>query len=344
MRKLLVAFALTLGLGLSVSLATPLDTDNDTWSNVSETAIGTSPASACGVNAWPADLNNDTISDGTDLTTISGSFGLSVPPAPARHDVAPDPPDGFVDGTDLIKVSGFFGQTCIWKPALYTSWQWQLTGTLDLTLDVDMYDVDMFSTSEAQVAVIHDGGAKAVCYISAGSWENWRPDAGSFPASVKGRNNGWPQEKWLDIRNLTVLGPIMEARLNLCVSKGFDGVEFDNVDGYSNNTGFPLTYAHQITYNTFLANEAHERGLSAGLKNDVEQVVDLLPFFDWALNEECFQYEECDTLLPFIQAGKAVFEVEYGTPTSQFCPQANAMNFNAMRKHLDLDAFREPCR
>ena len=234
--------------------------------------------------------------------------------------------------------------SAIWKPDLNTSWQWQLTGSLDLSVAAKMFDVDLFDVSAAQVQAIHAKGSKAVCYISAGSWENWRPDAGSFPASVKGKNNGWPGEMWLDIRNLAVLGPIMEARLDLCVSKGFDGVEFDNVDGYTNNTGFPLTYGNQLAYNKFLANAAHARGLSAGLKNDVEQVVDLLPFFDWALNEECFQYNECDTLLPFVQAGKAVFVVEYELSTNQFCPQANAMNFNAMRKHLDLDAFREPCR
>jgi hypothetical protein len=207
-----------------------------------------------------------------------------------------------------------------------------------------MYDIDLFDNSASVVASLHAQGRKVVCYVSAGSWENWRPDAGQFPESVKGKSNGWPGEKWLDIRRLDVLGPIMEARMDLCQAKGFDGIEFDNVDGYDNNTGFPLTYQDQITYNKFLANAAHARGLSAGLKNDVEQVVDLLPFFDWALSEECFQYDECDALLPFVRAGKAVFVVEYALSTSQFCPQANAMNFNAMRKNLDLDAYREPCR
>ncbi len=232
----------------------------------------------------------------------------------------------------------------IWRPALNTSWQWQLTGTLDTSVDVEMYDIDLFDNDASVVASLHAQGRRVVCYISAGSWEDWRPDADQFPGSVKGRSNGWPGERWLDIRRLDILGPIMEARMDLCAQKGFDGVEFDNVDGYSGNTGFPLTYQDQLTYNRWLAGAAHARGLSVGLKNDVEQVVDLLPFFDWALSEECFSYNECNALLPFIQAGKAVFVVEYDLSTSQFCPQANAMNFNAMRKHLDLDAYREPCR
>ncbi len=179
--------------------------------------------------------------------------------------------------------------------------------------------------------------------MSAGSWENWRPDAAQFPATVLGHNNGWPGEKWLDIRRLDVLGPIMEARLNLCRDKGFDAVEPDNIDGYSNNTGFPLTAQDQLTYNRFLADAAHARGLSIGLKNDLEQVPDLLSRFDFAVNEECFRYNECAALSPFINAGKAVFETEYNQATASFCPLASGLGFSSMKKNLDLDAWRAPC-
>jgi len=50
--------------------------------------------------------------------------------------------------------------------------------------------------------------------------------------------------------------PIVKARLDLCRSKGFDGVEFDNLDGYTNSTGFPLIAADRLAYNRFLAGEA----------------------------------------------------------------------------------------
>jgi hypothetical protein len=86
------------------------------------------------------------------------------------------------------------------------------------------------------------------------------------------------------------------------------------------------------------------RGLSIGLKNDLDQIPDLVDDFDWALNEQCFEYEECDTLLPFIAANKAVFGVEYEGNTASFCPEANAMNFDWLKKNLDLDAFRVACR
>ncbi len=232
-----------------------------------------------------------------------------------------------------------------WHPALNTSWQWQLTGTVDQSFNVTMYDIDMFDNTASVVQSLHNAGRIVICYIDAGTWENWRPDANQFPASVKGDNNGWPGEVWLDIRQQSILDPIMEARMDQCKAKGFDGVEFDNVDGYSNTTGFSISANDQLSYNVFLANAAHQRGLSVALKNDPDQVKKLLPYFDWELDEQCFEYTECDKLTPFIQAGKAVMEVEYNLDTSSFCPQANKMNFNSMKKHQDpVDAWREACR
>jgi hypothetical protein len=135
----------------------------------------------------------------------------------------------------------------------------------------------------------------------------------------------------------------MAARMDLCKSKGFDAIEPDNVDGYANRSGFPLTETDQIAYNKWLATAAHSRGLSIGLKNDLDQVADLVSSFDWALNEQCFQYNECSALAPFTQAGKAVFEVEYSLSTDQFCSKAIAMQFNSMKKGLDLDPPRTAC-
>jgi hypothetical protein len=231
----------------------------------------------------------------------------------------------------------------IWRPEPGTTWQWQLSGTIDTTAVADMFDVDLFEASRSVVADLHDRGRVVVCYLNAGAWEEFRPDADAFPESLLGEPNGWPGERWLDIRRLEWLGPIMEARLDLCRDKGFDGVEVDNVDGYANETGFPLTAADQLAYNRFLADAAHSRGLSVGLKNDVEQAQALEPYFDWAINEECVRYHECGQLLPFIEAGKAVFHVEYDLEASDFCPQTAALGFSSIRKRPELDAWRLPC-
>ena len=232
-----------------------------------------------------------------------------------------------------------------WQPTPGTSWQIQFRGQIDTSLDVQVYDLDMVDTPTSIIDQLHTDGHKVMCYFSAGSWEQWRSDADDFPDSVLGDDlDGWPGEKWLDIRRLDLLGPIMSARLDTAAQKNCDGVDPDNVDGYNNSTGFNLSYQDQLAYNTWLADQAHARGLAIGLKNDLDQIADLLPYFDWALNEQCFQYNECDLLLPFVTANKPVFGIEYNSDTSSFCPLANQMNFDFLKKNWDLDAWRIACR
>jgi len=233
----------------------------------------------------------------------------------------------------------------VWRPAPGTSWQWQLSGTIDDTLEVAMYDLDLFDTPRDLIDRLHARGVVVICYFSAGSHEAWRPDADAFPPEVIGAPlDGWAGERWLDIRTKAVRTR-MRARLERARRSGCDGVEPDNVDGYSNRTGFPLTARDQLSFNRFLARAAHTRGLSVGLKNDLEQVAELEPYFDWALDEECVQYDECDRLAPFISAGKAVFHVEYGDAAlaAKICPDANARGFDTLVKHTALDAFRVAC-
>ncbi len=234
----------------------------------------------------------------------------------------------------------------IWQPEPGTSWQWQLTGTIATSLAVQMYDVDLFDAPDSVFASLHARGIRVVCYFSAGSYENWRADAAEFPSAVIGRElDGWAGERWLDIRAPEVRTQ-MQARLARAKQRGCDGVEPDNVDGYANTSGFPLTSADQLSYNRFLAKEAHALGLSIGLKNDLDQVPMLVGDFDWALDEECASYNECDALEPFIAANKAVFHVEYGTAAlaTTVCPAANARNFDTLIKNLDLDGWRVACR
>jgi hypothetical protein len=257
-------------------------------------------------------------------------------------------------------------QGACWKPAVNTRWQYQLQGTAGMAasghinvnisavpftggaavkpavFDIDLYQDEAFAgnastVNTAAVQAIHAAGGKAICYVSAGTWENWRPDASAFPASVRGRKNGWPGEVWLDIRQTGILIPIMQARLDKCATAGFNGVEWDNVDGYSNRSGFPLTAADQTNYNALLANLAHSRGLSVALKNAVELVPTLAPYFDYAVNEECQRYKECGTYTGnFVQAAKPVFQVEYSGTLASICTNANQSGRNAIKKSLDL--------
>jgi hypothetical protein len=235
-----------------------------------------------------------------------------------------------------------------WRPRPGQSWQWQLSGLpVDTSIAADIYDLDLFETSAETVAGLHGRGRRAICYLSAGSFEEWRPDAGLFPREVIGRAySGWPGEWWLDIRAMEALAPQLEARLDLCRAKGFDGVEADNLDGYQAATGFPLTAQDQLRFNRWLAGQAHARGLSIGLKNDPEQVMDLADDFDWALVEDCFGHGWCEAFAPFAAQGRLVVAVEYadsGVDWPGACAQARALGYSMVFKNRDLDAWLATC-
>jgi hypothetical protein len=238
-----------------------------------------------------------------------------------------------------------------YRPALDVTWQWQLTGSLETGYQAEIYDVDLFETSAAALAALRSHGRRILCYFSAGSVEDGRPDAGRFPAEGVGhRLDGYPGERWLDIRRRDVLD-VMVARLDLAVAKGCDGVEPDNVTAYQNDSGFPLTAADQLTFNRHLANEAHRRNLAIALKNAGDQVPDLVAYFDLELNEECHQYDECQQLDAFIAGGKPVLNAEYASSladaerlSARVCPQAAARRLRTLILPKDLDAsFRVSC-
>jgi hypothetical protein len=194
------------------------------------------------------------------------------------------------------------------------------------------------------VATLHRAGRHVICYVNVGAYEDFRPDQAAFPAELLGRPlDGWPGERWLDIRRWDLLEPLLAERLARCRQKGFDGVEPDNVDAYANDSGFPLTADDQLLFNRRVADLAHSAGLAVGLKNDVEQAAALVGVMDFAVNEECARYRECDALAVFTRAGKPVFHAEYDLPAGSFCAQTRPLGFSSIHKRLNLDAYRVPC-
>jgi hypothetical protein len=141
-------------------------------------------------------------------------------------------------------LSALLAAAGLWVPSPGDSVQVQLAGRVDTSVPADVFYVDGDETPRATVRALHEQGARVVCYLSAGSWEDYRRDAGAFPRRVLGRRlDGWPHERWLDVRRVGVLMAIMGRRLDRCARKGFDAADFDNVDGYQNRSGFPLTFA-----------------------------------------------------------------------------------------------------
>jgi hypothetical protein len=192
----------------------------------------------------------------------------------------------------LVSVPAAQAAPSWWVPPQKLSWYWQLSGTVNNSYPAATYDIDGFGNSASEVSALHAAGKRAICYVDVGTWENWRPDASSFPSSVLGNSNGWPGERWLNIRQLSVLEPIMTKRFQICAQKGFDALEPDNMAGWGNTTGFPIAAQDQLTYNEWVANEAHSLGLAVLQKNDPEPASTPQPYFDGALDEQCRQYSE----------------------------------------------------
>ncbi|CAN0200890.1 unnamed protein product, partial [Discosporangium mesarthrocarpum] len=75
-----------------------------------------------------------------------------------------------------------------------------------------------------------------MCYVSAGTYEDFRSDKMMFVEDVKGNvvsfgeGDVFMDENWLDLRRLDLIAPIMLDRLDVMKAKGCDAVEWDNAD------------------------------------------------------------------------------------------------------------------
>jgi hypothetical protein len=235
-----------------------------------------------------------------------------------------------------------------WIPAAGTSYQIQYDGNVDLAVPAQTYDLDAFDAARTTIVALHARRRHVVCYVDVGTWERWRPDAGEFPKSVLGKpDGGWPGERWLDIRQTAILEPIMANRFALCEQKGFDAVDPDNIDGYTNDTGFPLTAAEQLTYDTWVAQAVHALGLSVAQKNDPGQIARLSAFFDFGVVEQCFVQRWCGTFARYSNENRLVVDVEYGVPKARFlsktCSSDARYHETAILKHLSLNAWIVSC-
>ncbi len=244
----------------------------------------------------------------------------------------------------LIFGPGAATATAHWQPQPTTKpWQWQLQGKIDTSIDVPVFDVDGFETPARTVRELHHLRARVVCYLDVGSWESYRPDAGRFPRAAIGRRyEGFPDERWLDVRRFRDFAAPLERRFAMCARKGFDAVEPDNLAGWENKTGFRIGRADQLRFNRWVAEQVHKRGMAVALKNDGRQARELVGDFDFAIVEQCFQFRECGYYKPFVRHGKAVFEAEYELELGQYCETARAIHFSAIGKSEDL--FAKPWR
>ena len=306
--------------------------------------------------ANPGDLNHSgsvDLIDAIQAMKVTAGISLSSEDIFTDADVNKDNRIGLEEAIYALQViAGIRLYAAQWQPAISDTWQWQLIGTVKTTYNVKVYDVDLFDTPTSIIDELHGKGTKIVCHFSAGSAENWRPDFSRFQSSDMGNAlDEWGGEYWLDTRSANVR-QIMTERMDLAKATKCDGVGPDNVDGFANDTGFTLTAATQIEYNRFLSDLAHARDLAIGLKNDVAQLADLVANFDFAVNERCHEFDECDAYNIFVNVGKPVFNAEYadkyvkntGGARDALCQDSLNRNLRTLILPKELDgSFRYSC-
>ena len=198
-----------------------------------------------------------------------------------------------------------------WRPTPGQRLDIQLSAPFDFNRAADILVVEPFGAAPERLRQLRARGVATVCYLAAGLWQNWRPDAPSFPERTLGRSpTGWPGERWLDIRDHALPG-LLGRRLDLCRERGFDGALLAGLDGHVQRTGFDLTAAQQLAFNRGLAAAAHERGLAVGIVNDLGQAGELAGSFDFLVADRCVAEGDCGGVRPFQKAGKPLFLVAY---------------------------------
>lgn len=222
-------------------------------------------------------------------------------------------------------------------------WQYQLTGQIDFSSDVDLFVIDLFQSEAAELAALRAQGKVAVAYLSGGTFESFRDDAEDFPQSAIGNTLlNYPDEAWLDIRDPGVRA-VMAERLEIARSKGFDGVLPTNLSVYLVDSGFELTAADQLEYSEWLATEAHARGLLIGMAGDFEQAPALIDRFDWAVHYGCIARGDCADLELFAAEGKPVLDVETEGDPAEICAAGEQLGINVLIKRPDFGAYRVGC-
>lgn len=247
--------------------------------------------------------------------------------------------------------------TSVWQPAVGATWQIVLSEQVPIvdgkpSPNVDIYDMDLFDVEASTISALHAAGKKVICYFSAGSYEDWRPDAKDWDHGDLGADlQGWAGEKWVKTGSEKVRS-IMAARLKMAAEKGCDAVDPDNVDAYNNENGLGLQQADAEDYVKFLAQEAAKHNMGCGLKNAAAIVPAVSGDVQFSVVEQCAEYGECGSYQPMIQASKPVFSIEYpsqaGTemPSDALAAQCNADGsgkFSMVMKKMALDQWVEPC-
>jgi len=203
-----------------------------------------------------------------------------------------------------------------WRPALGQRWQIQLAGRVAPAGNATFYDLDPYTTSADEVRALTVAHRRTICHLDVGTSDAGTPDA--FPHAVLGRAAG-PGRRWLDIRDWSRLKPTLTDRFSLCRAKGFQAVDADLAFGYAYRTGFPLDRADQLAFDVRVIALAHHVGLGVAVRTSAALQPDIVDLADFAVVAGCVSGNSCAVYRAYVSAGKAVLDMETGTPAT-YCP------------------------
>lgn len=232
--------------------------------------------------------------------------------------------------------------------------------------DPTVYDIDGIENPASTVTALHQLGYKAICYIEIGSAGDYYTAAqegipttyyaqlqaaGDFGTKMAGYS-----ERYVNINKASTVSIIESMIKQQCAAKGFDAVEPDIDDSYTDKTGFSITEAQNETYDQTLGAYAHSLGLAWGQKNgddDAAFAKALEPTTDFLLTEECNYYHACTIATPpYLAAGKLVLNAEYtndwgsngSTDLQKFCPGDISRKIDGTLFTANLAGWRRPCQ
>ena len=163
---------------------------------------------------------------------------------------------------------------------------------------------------------------------------------------IGSRYEDWPDEAFLDIRQLDILLPLMQARMEKCRDLGFRAIEPDNMDVHINASGFDINADDTVLYITALADIAHGMSLRIGQKNVPDLMPRLEPVLDFVITEGCMADGWCDQVSAYAAAGKAIFAAEYEVdPTHRpaMCAAAAQHGMSLIFKAFGINATGARC-
>lgn len=221
--------------------------------------------------------------------------------------------------------------------------------TADATFDYQIGGA--YTPAKGVTAVSRDRSAKPVsglynvCYVNAFQaqpdalewWQKKHPDLvlrgkDKRPVIDEDWNEALLDTSTADKR--TRLAAVVGTWVDGCAKRGFQAVEPDNLDSYERSGG-RLTKAHNAAFAKLLAARAHAAGLAIGQKNTVDMLADHTKIgFDFAVAEECGEYNECGAYAKAYS--DRVFVIEYQNSGYSRACTAFGAKLSIVQRDLDV--------